>query len=134
MEWVGNRVRQKPGPKNSLGLVKFLFPNSYNIYLHDTPAKSLFQQSTRAFSHGCIRLGEPEKLAVYLLENDPDWTPEKIETAMHKNTETRVTLKQRVPVYIGYWTAFIDKDGYLNFRDDVYDRDKNLSEMLMASK
>jgi L,D-transpeptidase YcbB len=131
MEWVGNRVRQKPGPKNSLGLVKFLFPNSYNIYLHDTPAKSLFQESTRAFSHGCIRLGEPEKLANYLLKNNPDWTPEKINAAMHKGVEKYVTLKNPVPVYIGYLTAFVDNKGRINFRDDIYMRDEALEKMII---
>ncbi len=131
MEWVGNRVRQKPGPKNSLGLVKFLFPNSYNIYLHDTPAKSLFQESTRAFSHGCIRLGEPEKLANYLLKNNPDWTPQKINAAMHRGVEKYVTLKNPVPVYIGYMTAFVDSDGRINFRDDIYKRDEALEKMII---
>lgn len=131
MEWVGNHVRQKPGSKNSLGLVKFLFPNSYNIYLHDTPAKSLFQQSTRAFSHGCIRLGEPERLAVSLLKNDPDWTPDKINAAMHRGVEKYVTLKNPVPVYIGYMTAFVDNKGTINFRDDIYKRDGALEKMII---
>ncbi|HEY4964791.1 MAG TPA: L,D-transpeptidase family protein, partial [Puia sp.] len=131
MEWVGNRVRQKPGPKNSLGLVKFLFPNSYNIYLHDTPAKSLFEKSARAFSHGCIRLGEPEKLADYLLKDDPNWTPEKIKTAMHAGMEKYVTLKNPVPVYIGYLTAFVDNQGRINIRDDVYKRDGALEKTIM---
>ena len=83
MEWNGKTVRQKPGPSNSLGLVKFLFPNSHNIYLHDSPAKNLFGESSRAFSHGCIRLAEPEKMAVYLLKDDPKWNAEKIHKAMH---------------------------------------------------
>ncbi len=131
MEWVGNRVRQKPGPKNSLGLVKFLFPNSYNIYLHDTPAKSLFQKPARAFSHGCIRLGEPEKLAYYLLRNDPDWTAAKIDAAMHKGVEKYVTLKNPVPVYIGYLTSFVDNKGRINFRDDIYNRDGALEKMII---
>jgi len=131
MEWVGNRVRQKPGPKNSLGLVKFLFPNSYNIYLHDTPAKSLFAKSVRAFSHGCIRLAEPEKLADYLLRNDPNWTTEKINKAMHSGVEKYVILKDPVPVYIGYMTAFVDNQGRVNFRDDVYKRDELLEKTLL---
>jgi L,D-transpeptidase YcbB len=131
MEWVGNRVRQKPGPKNSLGLVKFLFPNSYNIYLHDSPAKSLFDKSSRAFSHGCIRLGEPEKLADYLLRDDPQWTVEKISAAMHAGKEKYVTLKNPVPVYIGYLTAFVDNQGRINFRDDVYKRDADLEKTLL---
>jgi L,D-transpeptidase YcbB len=133
MEWVGNRVRQKPGPKNSLGLVKFLFPNSYNIYLHDTPAKSLFEKSARAFSHGCIRLGEPEKLADYLLRDDPKWTTEKINAAMHAGVEKYVTLKDPVPVYIGYMTAFVDNAGKINFRDDVYMRDAALQKTILTS-
>jgi L,D-transpeptidase YcbB len=131
MEWVGNRVRQKPGPKNSLGLVKFLFPNSYNIYLHDTPAKSLFEKSSRAFSHGCIRLAEPEKLADYLLRSDPNWTNEKIYKAMHSGVEKYVTLKDPVPVYIGYMTAFVDNQGRINFRDDVYKRDELLEKTIL---
>jgi murein L,D-transpeptidase YcbB/YkuD len=132
MEWVGNRVRQKPGPKNSLGLVKFLFPNSYNIYLHDTPAKSLFEKSSRAFSHGCIRLGEPEKLANYLLRDDPQWTAKKINAAMHAGVEKYVTLKDPVPVYIGYMTAFVDNAGKINFRDDVYKRDGALEKAILS--
>jgi murein L,D-transpeptidase YcbB/YkuD len=131
MEWAGNGVRQKPGPKNSLGLVKFLFPNSYNIYLHDTPAKSLFEKSSRAFSHGCIRLGEPEKLANYLLRDDPQWTEKKIYAAMHAGVEKYVTLKDPVPVYIGYMTAFVDNEGRVNFRDDVYKRDDALQKTLL---
>jgi murein L,D-transpeptidase YcbB/YkuD len=131
MEWAGNSVRQKPGPKNSLGLVKFLFPNSYNIYLHDTPAKSLFEKSSRAFSHGCIRLGEPEKLANYLLRDDPQWTEKKIYAAMHAGVEKYVTLKDPVPVYIGYMTAFVDNEGRVNFRDDVYKRDDALQKTLL---
>jgi len=131
MEWVGKRVRQKPGPKNSLGLVKFLFPNSYNIYLHDTPAKSLFEKSARAFSHGCIRLSEPKKLADYMLKNDSNWTPEKINAAMHAGVERYVTLKDPVPVYIGYMTAFVDNEGRINLRDDVYNRDGPLERAIM---
>jgi L,D-transpeptidase YcbB len=131
MEWNGNGIRQKPGPKNSLGLVKFLFPNSYNIYLHDSPAKSLFNQSSRAFSHGCIRLEEPEKLAVYLLLNDPKWPAAKIRQAMHAGIEKYVTIKQPVPVYIGYFTAYVDNRGRVNFRDDVYNRDPALVDMMI---
>ncbi len=134
MEWNGGNVRQLPGSSNSLCLVKFICPNSNDIYLHDTPAKSLSGEDKRAFSHGCARVSKPKDLAVRILRNDPAWTPETIEVAMHKSTETRVTLKQRVPVYIGYWTAFVDKNGHLNFRDDVYDRDNNVLEMLMAAK
>ncbi|TZF82645.1 L,D-transpeptidase family protein [Pedobacter sp. BS3] len=125
-------VRQKPGPANSLGLVKFLFPNSYNIYLHDTPAKSLFNESSRAFSHGCIRVSEPARLAAFLLKNDPNWDAQKISKAMNSGREQYVTLKNKVPVFIAYFTAFIDRAGLMNFRNDVYDRDDRLAEMLIA--
>ena len=133
MEWNGKSVRQKPGPKNSLGLVKFLFPNSYNIYLHDSPAKSLFNEDTRAFSHGCIRLAEPRKMAIYLLRNMPEWTEAKIDAAMHKGKEQYVTLKDPVQVYIAYLTAWVSRNGKLNLRDDIYKRDDRLASMLLNS-
>lgn len=116
-------VRQKPGPKNSLGEVKFLFPNSFNIYFHDTPAKGLFQQDDRAYSHGCIRLGEPKKLAEWVLSNQPEWTPEKIQAAMNSGNEQWVKVKDPIPVIITYYTAWT-KDGQLQLRDDIYDHDK----------
>lgn len=125
-------VRQKPGPKNSLGLVKFLFPNSYNIYLHDSPAKSLFDEASRAFSHGCIRVSEPERLANFLLRNDSTWNKESIHQAMHAGKEKYVTLKKTVPVFIAYFTAFIDRGGKINFRKDIYNRDERLAKMLIA--
>ncbi|RWY48378.1 hypothetical protein EPL05_19750 [Mucilaginibacter gilvus] len=133
MEWNGGNVRQLPGVKNSLGLVKFIFPNSNNIYLHDTPAKPLFTKEERAFSHGCIRVGEPRELAIRLLRNDKQWTPEKIDNAMHRGTENTVVLKNKVPVYIGYFTAFVDSQGVLNFRKDVYNRDGRLLELLLQN-
>src|SRR5678815_5117271 len=107
MEWNGNSVRQKPGPWNSLGQVKFLFPNTYNIYLHDTPSKSLFSEDKRAFSHGCIRVSKPRDLAIRALRQMPEWTPEKIDAAMHAGKEHYVTLQKTIPVYIGYFTAFL---------------------------
>lgn len=134
MEWYSNGVRQKPGPNNSLGLVKFLFPNSYDIYLHDTPAKSLFGESSRAFSHGCIRISEPQRFAEYLLRNDPSWNKQKIVAAMNSGKEQYVTLKQTVPVFIAYFTAWVDREGRLNFRDDVYGRDKRLADMMLTKK
>jgi L,D-transpeptidase YcbB len=125
-------VRQKPGPNNSLGKVKFLFPNSYNIYLHDTPAKSLFGESNRAFSHGCIRLGEPAKLAEFLLRHDSAYNKDNIQKAMNAGKEKYVTLSQTVPVFIGYFTAWVDSNGLLNFRDDVYGHDKKLAEKMFS--
>lgn len=133
MEWSNGMVRQRPGPKNSLGLVKFLFPNSYNIYLHDTPSKSLFGESRRAFSHGCIRLSQPARLAAFLLRKDSTWNKNKIDSAMNSGKEKYVTLKPEVPVVIGYFTAFADKDGKLNFRNDVYGEDKKVQEKLFAN-
>lgn len=141
MEITGTRsdglpiVRQKPGPKNSLGKVKFLFPNSYNIYFHDSPAKSLFNLDKRSFSHGCIRLKEPYKMAAYLLRDDKKWTGEKIKTAMDKGKEEYVPLKEEVPVFISYFTAWVDSSGRLNFRDDIYGHDKKMAEkMFVQSK
>lgn len=134
MEWNGKSVRQKPGPNNSLGLVKFLFPNSYDIYLHDTPSKSLFDKDSRAFSHGCIRLKEPRKLAQYLLRNDPNWDSVKIVKAMNAKKEQYVTLKQPLPVYIGYFTSWVDRNGKLNFRDDIYGHDKKMIDHMFAKK
>lgn len=135
MEWNGNSVRQKPGKSNSLGLVKFLFPNSYSIYFHDTPSKSLFGESKRAFSHGCIRLSEPKKLAEFLLRNDSTWTDDKITAAMNAGKEKYVRLRgaNEVPVFIGYFTSWVDKDGILNFRPDVYGHDKRMTERLFGT-
>lgn len=136
MEITGYRdglpeIRQKSGPSNSLGLVKFLFPNSYNIYLHDTPAKSLFNESSRAFSHGCIRISEPFKLAEFLLRNDPAWDTDRITAAMNAGKERFVPLKDKVPVFIAYFTAFVDRDGKINFRKDIYERDERLADMIV---
>ena len=133
MEWKDGNVRQLPGPDNALGLVKFLFPNSYNIYLHDTPSKSLFSESTRAFSHGCIRLSDAEKLANYLLKNDTAWTAQKINAAMHLGKEQFVTVKKSEIVFIVYFTAWVDSEGQLNFRKDLYERDKHLAAMLLEN-
>lgn len=131
MEWNNGAVRQKPGPSNSLGLVKFLFPNTNNIYLHDTPSKSLFSSEKRAFSHGCIRVEKPVELANLILKDDPYWTPEKIDEAMHKKKEVWYTLKNKIPVYIGYFTAFVDENGIMNFYKDIYGKDAQLAAMLV---
>lgn len=123
-------IRQKPGAGNALGKVKFLFPNSYSIYFHDTPSKGGFARESRAASHGCIRLSEPQRLAEYLLRNDTTWTTEKIKAAMNKSSETWVTLKEKRPVTIGYFTAWVGSDGRLNFCDDVYGHDEKLAREL----
>jgi murein L,D-transpeptidase YcbB/YkuD len=131
MEWFNNGVRQLPGPWNALGGVKFLFPNGYDIYLHDTPSKSLFNESTRTFSHGCIRISEPKRLAMYLLADQQQWTSESIDSAMSSRIEKFVPLKKPVPVYVVYFTAFVDSDGVLNFSKDVYGRDEKLKRMIL---
>lgn len=127
-------IRQKPGGHNALGKVKFLFPNEYNIYLHDTPSKGLFGENKRTFSHGCIRVSEPQHLAEWLLRTDSSWTQKKIVEAMNGSKEKFISLKERVPVYIGYFTAFVDSDGRLNFRDDVYGHDAKLAATLFGNK
>ncbi|WP_316933266.1 L,D-transpeptidase family protein [Pedobacter lusitanus] len=127
-------IRQKPGNTNSLGRVKFLFPNSYNIYLHDTPAKSLFAESKRAFSHGCIRLAKPKALAEYLLAGRTEWTTDKIDKAMESNKEIWVTMKVPVPVIIAYFTSWVDKNGLINFREDIYGHDQKMAEQLFPAR
>jgi L,D-transpeptidase YcbB len=135
MDWsTGNasqyRFRQKPGPQNALGKLKFMFPNSYDVYLHDTPSKSLFSRNVRAFSHGCIRIENPIGLAEYLLRDDPRWTRDKLIAAMAKDTEQVVHIPQPLNVHLLYLTAWVDEDGVLQFRNDIYGRDKSLDEAL----
>jgi len=127
------QVRQLPGEKNSLGKVKFLFPNSFDIYFHDTPAKSLFSQSKRAFSHGCIRLSDPEKMANYVLRNNPEWTPEKINEAMNSGDQKFVKVKKPIPVFISYYTAWVDENKTLNFREDIYNHDAELASKMFSN-
>jgi L,D-transpeptidase YcbB len=134
MEWNNGNIRQKPGPKNSLGLVKFLFPNTNSIYLHDTPSKSLFNEEKRAFSHGCIRVEKPKELANLILKDYTNWTPEKIDEAMNGGKEKWCTLKQKIPVYIGYFTAWVDDDGRINFYKDIYERDNRLATVLVEEE
>jgi murein L,D-transpeptidase YcbB/YkuD len=116
------QFRQRPGPGNSLGLVKFLFPNKYNVYLHDTNAKKLFAEVQRDYSHGCIRVQQPLELAKWLLDGT-GWSPETIKAAMHRGTERHVRLERPVPVYIAYFTAWVGDDGRVQFRPDVYRHD-----------
>ncbi len=132
MEWNNGQVRQKPGKNNSLGLVKFLFPNSNNIYLHDSPAKSLFGKESRAFSHGCVRVGKPRELAYEVLKNDTAWTPKEIDAAMKSGTEKWVQLNDKIPVYIGYFTCMVDEAGEFNFYEDVYNMDDRLYDILIG--
>jgi murein L,D-transpeptidase YcbB/YkuD len=117
------RFRQRPGPDNALGYVKFLFPNEHAVYLHDTPADALFKRIGRAFSHGCVRVEEPERLAQYVLRDQPEWTAEAIRAAMRAGDERHVKLAAPIPVHIVYLTAWVDEQGGLHFEDDVYGYD-----------
>ena len=127
------RFRQRPGKGNALGLVKFMFPNEFNVYLHDTPADSLFARATRLFSHGCVRVEQPQALAEYLLKDRPEWTRERIVEAMHAGEERTVKLLDAVPVYIGYWTVDITPDGKPAFLPDVYGLDARQAAVLSAA-
>lgn len=120
-------IRQLPGEKNDLGKVKFLFPNSFNIYFHDTPYKELFNKDKRAYSHGCIRLSDPVKMANYILQDQPQWTPDKIDSAMNSGEEKYVKVKEPIPVLIYYYTAWADESGTLHFAEDIYRHDSKLA-------
>jgi murein L,D-transpeptidase YcbB/YkuD len=138
MEIVGKNdslptIRQLPGAENALGKVKFLFPNRYDIYFHDTNAKDIFKKDVRAASHGCIRLADAGKMANYLLRNNSGWTPEKIHAALNSGKEQYVKLSPSMPVSITYYTAWVDETGALNFRDDVYNNDKKISQMMFTT-
>ena len=125
------RIRQRPGEKNALGTVKFIFPNDLNIYLHDTPERSLFQRDVRAFSHGCIRVEKPLELAKYALTGTPGWTEDRIERAT-AGPNRQVVLKRKIPVYIVYFTAYV-RDGELWFANDLYERDSELVKLVERS-
>lgn len=131
---INIRVVQAPGPTNALGRVKFIMPNRFNIYLHDTPADHLFEQNERDFSHGCVRLERPQKLAEYLLQNDRKWDKERIQEHMYKEHPSTVWLKEPLPVYIMYQTAFIDNNGRINFRKDIYEHDKKQTHLIAKER
>lgn len=118
---------QDPGSENSLGRIKFMFPNEFDIYLHDTPARSLFYESERTFSSGCIRIERPIELALYLLGDRSEWTREKILATLETSDEVSVRVPEPIPIHLLYWTAFVDEDGSVNFRNDIYERDERLS-------
>jgi len=124
-------VREKPGPKNSLGLVKFMFPNEYDIYLHSTSAAELFSRTKRDFSHGCVRVADPAKLAEWLLRDDPEWTPAKVQEALNQGPDNHtVNLKTPVPVAIFYATAWVEENGKVYFFEDLYGYDRQLDDAL----
>ncbi len=124
-------VRQRPGPTNALGLVKLIFPNENNVYLHSTPSQSLFSRSRRDFSHGCIRVERPDELAAWVLRNNSGWTPEKVRQEMQSGKDNvSVTLAKRVPVFIVYGTALAYSNGEVHFSDDIYGFDTELEAAL----
>jgi murein L,D-transpeptidase YcbB/YkuD len=126
--------RQRPGPGNALGHVKFLFPNPFNVYLHDTPADKLFARAGRAFSHGCVRVEEPEALARYILRGYPEWDDDRILSAMAAGVERHVALNEPIPVHIVYFTAWVDDNGGLHFQPDVYGYDRAQQAIARAGR
>jgi murein L,D-transpeptidase YcbB/YkuD len=125
----GLRIRQRPGSGNALGGVKFIFPNNFDVYLHDTNATKLFDRIERGLSHGCVRVEEPHKLAQYVLRDQPEWTPEAIDAAMKSGNEKHVKLTTPIPVYILYKTAWVH-DGGVRFLKDLYGHDADQSSKL----
>jgi len=124
------KLRQDPNTANALGSIKFIFPNEFAIYLHDTPARELFSKTKRTFSSGCIRIEKPIELAAYLLQDNPKWDLEKITAAVESRKTKIIILPDPVNIHILYWTAWVDKDGTINFRDDIYGRDNKLNIVL----
>ena len=124
-------VRQKPGPSNALGLVKLIFPNEHNVYLHSTPSQSLFSRSRRDFSHGCIRVEKPAELAAWVLRNNPDWTLERVHEGMQgEKDNVTVNLVKRVPVFVVYGTSLAYENGDVHFTEDIYRHDAELAAAL----
>jgi murein L,D-transpeptidase YcbB/YkuD len=124
------RVVQPPGPNNALGLVKFMFPNAHSVYLHDTPSRDLFGRSERTFSSGCVRVEDPFHFAELLLYDKPGWTREKIDSVVDSGKTTTVHLENPLPVLLLYWTAWVDADGEVQFRRDIYKRDGRVLDAL----
>jgi len=131
VDWAGlnkynfhYKFRQDPGEKNALGYIKFVFPNQYGVYLHDTDKPHLFDKEVRAFSHGCIRIEKPLDLALYLLSDDPEWNLEKLNALIKSGKTKIISLLNPINIYTVYWTAWVDQEGIVNFRDDIYGWDK----------
>jgi len=122
-------LRQEPGPKNALGRIKFIFSNPYEIYLHGTPDKHLFDRVVRTFSSGCIRVKDPVRLAAFLLSEGTQQKEEEVLANIYLGTNQGVTLPIAVPIYLVYWTAWVDQDGKMNFRDDIYGRDTQFNQL-----
>jgi murein L,D-transpeptidase YcbB/YkuD len=127
-------IRQDPGPKSPLGRVKFVFPNEYDVYIHDTPSRSLFLKNIRTFSSGCIRISQAYDLAGYLLKDDPEWSLPNLKKAIDMGEKRIIVLKKPVPVYVLYLTAWADKNGIAYFGKDVYSRDRQLIAALKQTQ
>lgn len=127
------RIRQEAGANNALGRIKFMFPNEFNIYLHDTPSQSLFSRTERAFSHGCIRVAKPLELAGTLLRDQEGWDQERVRREIESGVTKTVSLEDPVPVHITYITAWVNKDGTVHFRNDIYGRDERLAAALLGN-
>src|SRR5207253_6946624 len=127
------RIRQRPGPKNALGAIKFVLPNDMNVYLHGTPFQQLFDESRRNFSHGCIRVADPVGLAQFVLRDQPEWTIERMREAMAMDRPTSVALTEAIPVVIFYTTATVSNEGRVWFLPDVYGYDGKLDQLLAQS-
>lgn len=127
------KLRQNPGDHNALGRIKFMFPNPYNIYLHDTPSRELFKRSVRSFSHGCIRVQNPVDLGAVLLAAD-GWSKERLESVIASGEQKVITLSRPIPVHLTYLTAWVNKDGSVHFRDDIYGRDQRLAAVLLPDE
>ncbi|MES1924096.1 L,D-transpeptidase family protein [Salinisphaera sp. T31B1] len=125
-------MRQAAGPHNALGLVKFMFPNEYAVYLHDSPSEQLFSRTQRDFSHGCVRVADPAALAGFVLAGRPEWDAARIDKALHEGGRERVNLAEPLPVYLIYWTAFVNDDG-VQFRNDLYNHDPQLERAMQRS-
>jgi murein L,D-transpeptidase YcbB/YkuD len=130
----GRRIQQKFGPKSALGKMKFDFPNNYSVYLHDTPSRAAFSKTSRTVSHGCVRLQRPLELANLLFQGDPDWQPDHIDAVLEKGDTVRAPLDKPMPIFLMYWTAFLDVKGRVNFRDDVYGWDESLVSLIAAAR
>jgi murein L,D-transpeptidase YcbB/YkuD len=142
IDWAGTsddeflaryRLRQEPGPANSLGNVRLAFPNPYTVFLHDTPSQSLFDDSQRAFSSGCVRVEKPLELLDWLLDGDPRWGPDRITEVLEAGEETVSLLREPVPIHLVYMTALVDEEGRLGFRPDVYGLDWVLQQALESA-
>ena len=126
----GITVRQRPGRQNALGQVKFIFPNSFDVYLHDTPSESHFGRTSRAFSHGCVRVQDPQALAEWVLRDQASWTRDRIVQAMNAGQEKHVAVHPRIPVYLSYATAWVGGDGRVRFVEDIYGHDARQEQLL----